>query len=58
MNPTTLKTPTRNVSFNQREVDVYRQYERDLTKKTRLSVSSVYKIALEEYWSKHFPRRR
>tara|TARA_A200000159_G_scaffold116702_1_gene110205 strand:+ start:347 stop:523 length:177 start_codon:yes stop_codon:yes gene_type:complete len=58
MYSTTLKTPTRNVSFNQLEVDTFRQYERDLIRKTRLSVSSVYKIALEEYWSKHFPRRR
>tara|TARA_X000000950_G_C13861278_1_gene638842 strand:- start:976 stop:1152 length:177 start_codon:yes stop_codon:yes gene_type:complete len=58
MYSTTLKTPTRNVSFNQLEVDTFRQYERDLIRKTRLSVSSVYKIALEEYWSKHFPRQR
>jgi len=50
-----LKTPSRNVSFNSREVDYFREMENRLIKKTRQTASAIYKQGLKEYYLKQFP---
>ena len=50
-----LKTPSRNVSFNSREVDYFRDMENRLIKKTRQTASAIYKQGLKEYYLKQFP---
>ena len=51
------KTPSTNVSFNRREVNAFRQMEEALMRKTRLTRSGCYKVAMEDLYFKHFPRR-
>ncbi len=51
------KTPSTNVSFNRREVNAFRQMEEALMRKTRLTRSGCYKVAMEDFYFKHFPRR-
>ena len=50
-------TPTTNVSFNTREVDLFRKMESDLVTKTRLTKSALYKEAMKEYWLRVFPSK-
>ena len=50
------KTPSTNVSFNRREVNAVRQMEEALMRKTRLTRSGCYKVAMEDLYFKHFPR--
>ena len=45
------------VSFNRREVNAFRQMEEALMRKTRLTRSGCYKVAMEDLYLKHFPRR-
>jgi hypothetical protein len=51
------KNPSTNVSFNSRETQAFRMMEEALMKKTRLTRSGCYKVALEDLYLKHFPRR-
>jgi len=53
------KTPSANVSFNRREVNAFRQMEEALMRKrkARLTRSGCYKVAMEDFYFKHFPRR-
>ena len=51
------KTSFTNVSFNRRELDAFRQMEGALMCMTRLARSGCYKVAMEDFYFKHFPRR-
>ena len=50
-------TPTTNVSFNTREVDLFRKMENDLVTKKRMTKSALYKIAMQEYYLRQNPSK-
>ncbi len=52
---TATKTPTSNISFNHRELNVYRRMEQELMKKTHQTKSAIYKQGLKEFYLKHYP---
>ena len=49
-------TPTTNVSFNTREVDLFRKMEMTRDKK-RMTKSALYKIAMQEYYLRQNPSK-
>ena len=48
------KTPSTNVPFNRREVNVFRQMKEALMRKTRLKMYSYYMVVMEGLYFKHF----